>query len=52
MWETTFTPNITVELGLYDIRIKAIDLDNGETGWLFYEDNITVGNNLPIFHDY
>ena len=51
MWETTFTPNITVELGLYDIRIKAIDLDNGETGWLFYEDNITVGNNLPIFHD-
>jgi hypothetical protein len=51
-WETTFTPNITAELGSYDIRVKAIDLDNGETAWSVYTDNVTVGNNLPIFDDY
>ena len=52
VWETYFTPNTTAELGAYDFRVKAIDLDNGETQWLNYEDNILVINNIPIYHDY
>ncbi len=35
------------ELGFYDIRVKLEDIDNAETNWFYFNNSLTVMNNLP-----
>jgi len=50
-WTTTFKRNISVEIGLYDFRVKFIDLDNDQSLWLVKLDILIVKNNIPLAED-
>jgi WD40 repeat protein len=36
------------KLGHYDVRVKLVDEDKAETNWFYFNDSLTVLNNLPV----
>ena len=46
-WSTNFQPDIYSEIGLYSLRVRAIDTDGSIGDW-YYLDSIDVMNNIPF----
>jgi hypothetical protein len=46
-WVFTIPTNAQNELGLYDLRIRFNDTDNGSSDWIEYIDIIEILNNIP-----
>ena len=46
-WEASFTPENDAELGEYGLRVKFVDKDGNESGWLETPDIIEVLNKVP-----
>ncbi|UCH89804.1 MAG: right-handed parallel beta-helix repeat-containing protein, partial [Thermoplasmata archaeon] len=47
-WATSFSPDISYELGSYDFRVEFRDRDNDTTGWYGQDDAWYVKNNAPF----
>ena len=46
-WFTTITPRVDAELGMYDFRVDATDLDSQFSDWVVFPEVLEIMNNLP-----
>ncbi|MCJ2540968.1 MAG: VCBS repeat-containing protein, partial [Candidatus Thermoplasmatota archaeon] len=47
LWRTTITPKVNADLGSYDFRASASDLDSQYADWLEFPNMLEVMNNVP-----